>query len=899
MTKDEKPIAAITFKHKNAQRKFIEREVWDRLKQNSPLYNGDTIRTAELSEAIVRMIENDEDSIELYENSIIQIFSKNGQLIVDVASGGVTVKASSATVKVRIGGTLVDVEAGSTLSATVDGRTAVTNVHLLDGHALVATEDGKIEDLFEKRSVFFEKGDKDFLQKVSSIPFISVSSPLPNEKILSLDSADISVLFKWKVENLTEDDSLILDFSNDRNFTEVTSFSLENLSETQKIIPHKNTYWRIYSKKTGPKYAAQSKINIVEASPVTLLVPANKYKAEYFSDESKIKFSWIEQKWASSYLLKIASKEDMQNPEYSILVKDSSIILPKIPDGNWFWKIVPLYADNIASEKTESEVREFSIQKKDGLASVKLLYPPNKSQIETFESKTLNFSWKNISDAKEYTLELAGDPEFMTREFKIKSSENYCTVDLSQLQKYQKKNAPLFWKVYYTNLHGKTSDDSKVNSFTLAPKRFSQKLIFPPENYKIESARLQDVTFSWKTNATDKKLTKVEFSSSDDFKNLLPSISKSATSCILLEKLSEGTYYWRISTQNEGKTEYSEARTFFVQSSFKAPKSKMDEYVQDGEIKVGVQDGENVHFSWESIQNADSYRFKIFEEENTNQALFENNSVKGNKLDLDLSSFKTGKYIWTVQANSEESELSTRFSGELSKNKIEIRKLGKIELLSPLDGEAISETIFDDNAGTFDFNWQTDENNIKLVFTLGKVLSNGKVQDIKTVENAESGIKSDVLESGNYVWKLEGKTSDGYDLKSAEQTFSIKKRPNLEKPVLVLPKPSKVFKASELAKTSAISFSWKPVKNASYYIITIRKGKKKIVSKNTGTSTNYKFTNLKLLSNGTFTWQVEAVQKIERNKTTLKSQSPWTKFRIDLPALDSIKLSDTGELYGL
>ena len=50
---DEEPIATITFKYRTAQRKFLDRVVWDRLRQNSPVYNGDIIHTAELSEATV------------------------------------------------------------------------------------------------------------------------------------------------------------------------------------------------------------------------------------------------------------------------------------------------------------------------------------------------------------------------------------------------------------------------------------------------------------------------------------------------------------------------------------------------------------------------------------------------------------------------------------------------------------------------------------------------------------------------------------------------------------------------------------------------------------------------------------------------------------------------------
>ena len=54
---NEEPIATITFKYKTAQRKFLERVVWDRLRQNSPVYNGDTIHTENLAEATVYFID--------------------------------------------------------------------------------------------------------------------------------------------------------------------------------------------------------------------------------------------------------------------------------------------------------------------------------------------------------------------------------------------------------------------------------------------------------------------------------------------------------------------------------------------------------------------------------------------------------------------------------------------------------------------------------------------------------------------------------------------------------------------------------------------------------------------------------------------------------------------------
>lgn len=89
----EEPIATITFKYKTAERKFLERVVWDRLRQNSPVYNGDTIHTAELSEATVWF--TDGTALELAENTMAQVFlHSDGTLLADLGEGTATVDSS-------------------------------------------------------------------------------------------------------------------------------------------------------------------------------------------------------------------------------------------------------------------------------------------------------------------------------------------------------------------------------------------------------------------------------------------------------------------------------------------------------------------------------------------------------------------------------------------------------------------------------------------------------------------------------------------------------------------------------------------------------------------------------------------------------------------------------------
>lgn len=116
---NESPIATITFKYKSAQRKFIDRVLWDRLKQESPVYDGDTIRTAPLSEATISF--TDGNQVVLYENTLIQVFSKEEGINLAFSQGDVS---------------LTTTDAGSTMRLD----TAVSSVQVNSGTIIYASE---------------------------------------------------------------------------------------------------------------------------------------------------------------------------------------------------------------------------------------------------------------------------------------------------------------------------------------------------------------------------------------------------------------------------------------------------------------------------------------------------------------------------------------------------------------------------------------------------------------------------------------------------------------------------------------------------------------------------------------------------------------------------------------
>lgn len=83
---NETAVAKIYFKKNVVQRKFIDNDIWERVNQESPVYNGDKIRTAQDSE-IHAQFEKTGTKIQLKENSLIQIFSNKKEKGIDFLSG--------------------------------------------------------------------------------------------------------------------------------------------------------------------------------------------------------------------------------------------------------------------------------------------------------------------------------------------------------------------------------------------------------------------------------------------------------------------------------------------------------------------------------------------------------------------------------------------------------------------------------------------------------------------------------------------------------------------------------------------------------------------------------------------------------------------------------------------
>lgn len=186
----EEPIAVIYFKYNTAQRRLIDRNLWERLRQASPVYNGDRIRTSVLSEAVT--VFTDGTRVELHENTLIQVFRQKKNNSIDFINGSISaITGSDASLDVVVAGKTVSFESDTEalLSHPMQNTENVMNIELN-------------EKSIEPVSIIVSKGDvsvRDFLQTdIPQIQYLDTSSFKNLMKDL-LTSYDILNLSKGKI----------------------------------------------------------------------------------------------------------------------------------------------------------------------------------------------------------------------------------------------------------------------------------------------------------------------------------------------------------------------------------------------------------------------------------------------------------------------------------------------------------------------------------------------------------------------------------------------------------------------------------------------------------------------------------------------------------------------------
>lgn len=883
---DKDKIAVIHFKHKIAQRKFNDRVVWERLSQNSPLYNEDTIRTADFAQAVIRFM--DGTQLDVYENTMLQIYYSEDGVKISVGGGDIQVDSSNGTHQVAVAmdnGAVVKMDAGSRMAAS--SSSASHNIEIQSGSAAVVSDAGESHVISSGESVNIEDNGE-----ISKNPVNVISVP-KDLRVLNVDEKPVPVKLEWK--SAEDNKQVIVQVSRTKDFSEIESTYKPERDSIDLPAKEGIMYWRVFPEGQTEK-SVNGKVTVMPVDGVKISSPASGSEFRYRNQKPDVVFSWKGNDFASKYKLEVSRTPDMKSVIYDDEVSSSPVSLPSLAEGQYYWWVTPYYPLNDMGWSNPAKVTSFSVVKNEVLPPPVLSLPADNSKIYYKDKIPFNFAWKKDAEAYAYDLIVAKDPDFMSVIYSKTLKDSRLNEDL---ESSRWADGTYYWKVVrFCSDYEDENPESPVRSFTLAKYIPGvNRLIFPPDGYSVEESKASSTRFIWKLAdefSSDGSESVIQFASERDFKNISKEVPLSA-SVYENPDFKSGLYYWRIgvkTSEEEEASSFTEARRIVVLKELKMP-----EVVFPRENSVLVTyDERPLKLKWNEVDGADYYKVTVYDSEG-------NIAAEKAPLTEKTINFKLPpkEYKAVVQAYAEETPVSPLRYSEKKEVSFRLRYPSPVTLEMPsnharIEGlRALREPIV--------FAWKNGIDKAAYSkFVLYKQLSNGTLKEVYTSENPSGSVSMNRLTEGSYRWTVRASSSDGIPLDSTIHSFEVLPVPVLLSPELVSPAEAFVMGPDYLRKNRNIVFNWNAVSGATDYIFTLYKKNpdgslSRIHTEKIKKNTEFKFKNLKALDVGDFEWTVTPFCYAKDGYEEQKGKASAGSFSIKFASPQKIQTIKPGKMY--
>ncbi|MDR0587308.1 MAG: hypothetical protein LBG26_08720, partial [Treponema sp.] len=633
---NEGPVGSIVFKNRTAHRKIENRIAWDRLKQESPVYNGDTIRTAEESEAFITF-EDQVTKVNLYENTLIQIFYGVRGTRIDFSGGNFDVNSGARSVVIASGASTIELESGSHASLNGGGENLSLSVHagqakLNDGRKL---ESGAMLSLLNDGTV-----DAD--------PAIAVTSFGRFVRILGSARGTASADFLLNTVNFGPDTHVILEVARDKRFSRIIQTrDVRGVSSVSVALEPGEYWWRVYpvegSGREIPGWGYDSgRIEVLPFAAVLTVAPSPSQEFA-FSGEASIPFSWTAVEGAGAYVLEVSGDQNMANPVVSRQVQGTSVVQAGLEPGRWYWRVTPVFSDQIRGTALPSETGVFSVVRTNAAPAAPALTVPAQNGILSMDNPLL--SWKYDPGAVFWTVEVADNPQVSNPLLRQDSASNFYSLPAGVLQ----QDKVYFWRVIAQSVQNLRSS-SPVQSFIAEDKVYRQKSVFPPDDYSIASEGLGEMRFTYESNVPSRNYFQV--SSKNDFSSLTINDPVGSEGSYSVSGLGPGIWYWRIYAEGKNGPVSSVPRRLNIVSASEAPRISGP---------ASLSRGTELQLGWNSLNFA-SYQVDLYSARDPRNPV-ERQLTANNFAVLSTDSLEPGDYIVNVAGLNHETARSARITG--------------------------------------------------------------------------------------------------------------------------------------------------------------------------------------------------------------------------------------------
>ena len=902
---NEQAVGTITYKRKAAQRRFMDRVLWDRLQRESPVYNGDLVRTADISEATVTF--NSGHVIALEENSLIQIFADENGPRVDFVQGAVSLDASQSSngVVLTSGGRVINVSGGGAVKIGGGGDGGGDfQMSVEAGTAQITGEDGTVEQIAQGAGLFLNADGT-----ISAEPRVVVYEPKSSEKLVSA-AAETPIGFSWNTTNYYAGLSTRIELSADRTFRTITQVrEYDTAGHAELRVPAGTTYWRVYpvAQRTAAganpgdytESAATGRLTIVHSLAPRLISPAVGEVIMYRNALPAVRFQWTSDEDAALFRLIIANNATLTSPAITVNARTASQVVSTLGAGTWYWRVEPVFAADTAGNGDPSAIGSFVIRQNQAeMDPPKLVSPPAEGVISIAAGAPDSvFTWKGDREAAGFTVIIARDSALEQPLVNTRTTNNYWTYHQAA---GTFGTGRYFWAVSQHDAAGQTAALSEIRSFQANPDVTASDLkplpvpvaVFPPRDGRIPlPARPLD--FTWRPVSGAQRY-RLKLYHANDTTNALYETVTAGVQTAAVPLTGEGAFVWTVQALGTAGTSNLERSGAVEPVPFNVRRVSPVNLVSPaaGAAISGLSalrtPGTVV---WTSSEPLRSSRL-VLTRRGGNTVLDVANPVSP----VRLPRLAEGSYEWTVYAETADGYPASAPAPISFAVTAAVPPL--IALVSPPNGAAVSITEVE-TAGLLQ--WESAEEPARSRFVLSTNPDPLSGTPLLDIQNPERRLTLPWLDAGDYYWTVTGTTADNLSISArAPSRLSVVPAPPLPAVAYLAPRDGAELVPEDVRLSRRLTFIWGAVDGANEYVFTLRKATgETLLSLPPIMATSWVLDDLGILTEGgTYIWQVTAQQRIESGRllrTGLLSESRFT-FMFERPSRQ--QADPPGLMYG-
>ena len=908
---NETPLGTIFFKKQTATRKSSDSQMWERLRNQSPVYQSDTLRTDEDSEAVVNF--DDGLSLDMLQNSMLKLTTRGSSASLDFKEGSITLHGGEKSAPVVLG------QNGHTVSLSADAQLVVTktkdtmSLELSQGTAQVSDDSGKQQTLTPESAMdLADQGGAAVLRAVDLIP----RSPEQGSRLLSLEPGKLTVGFVAQVAAKAQlgTSPVEIQISSSADFANPASYPV-----TAPGVPEKNGvvyrteipldpgawYWRLAS---GETRSSPRQMTLSREEALTLIQPADGSDVSFRKKKPPVRFSWTAGEHAAYWDLELAGAGgDFKTPAVRRRTTVSSLSLEGLAAGSWSWRVIPHYAGTMLNQAAPM-TGHFTITQRPEMTALAATIPVEGTLVQTQElaAKGLAFTWDPPPEAKGYELTASKTPGGAPA-LQFQSASPYKIVTPQELGPLT-GTGKSFWTLRWFDEEGNASPPGAPRSVQAVDGSLALRLTFPPDGYQVADRFVANTRFSWKSNLSAKTVFQV--ARTQEFKDLVWEQPVKAETA-LGGHWESGSYYWRLSSYNANGSVFIQtpARRLEVVAPFAAVQLTQP---QPGSVFL-LPEHQDTTLTWPAVKDADFYQLTLFASSaagtNFSRSSYQTSIEPGAgtesvQFSLPLSQFPEGAYVARIQAFAREKPLSTSVIGLYGDSPFAFKRLTFIKLLSPADGGSIDGLTARRQGVSLE--WETGNLPPDAKVKLTSLGENTQVADVAVT--AVAPLKVARLNAGEYSWTVEGSV-EGFDVSARKPNrFTVLEIPKLPAAAALDPADKTVYGPKELRKMKGIEFTWQPVPQAGEYLFELFQDDQSAPASDAqlavpvlrlhSAQPKASLNNMAILHRGAYFWQVRARTLDSGGEVEQDGLASRSRFVLDLPVLGAPKLPQGQAFYG-